>query len=71
MAGKKTKKKQVTENKKQPQMKLVTSEVCAVCKQQCERGLRYLERMSEPGAKGYGVPCILTLRNDPTSRTRS
>ncbi|MGE5703594.1 MAG: hypothetical protein ACM32O_13805 [Clostridia bacterium] len=41
-------------------MKLVTSQTCAVCKQQCQRGLKYLEKMSEPGAIGYGVPCILT-----------
>lgn len=41
-------------------MKMVSSDVCLVCKQQCERGIRYMERMSEPGAVGYGVPCILT-----------
>jgi len=41
-------------------MKTVSSDVCLVCKQQCERGIRYMERMSEPGAVGYGVPCILT-----------
>jgi hypothetical protein len=41
-------------------MKIVTSATCEVCKQQCERGLTYLERMSQPGAIGYGVPCILT-----------
>ncbi|CAH0120039.1 MULTISPECIES: hypothetical protein [unclassified Paenibacillus] len=41
-------------------MKIVTSETCHVCKQQCARGLRYLERMSQPGAVGNGVPCILT-----------
>lgn len=41
-------------------MKVVTSDVCAVCKQQCERGIRYMEKMSQPGAVGYGVPCILT-----------
>lgn len=41
-------------------MKVVTSDVCAVCKQQCERGIRYMEKMSLPGAVGFGVPCILT-----------
>jgi hypothetical protein len=33
-----------------------------VCKQQCARGLRYLAKMSEPGAVGNGVPCILTRK---------
>lgn len=41
-------------------MKLVTSDVCEVCKQQCPRGIRYMERMRRPGAAGKGVPCILT-----------
>ncbi|AMA71413.1 MULTISPECIES: hypothetical protein [Aneurinibacillus] len=41
-------------------MKIVTSDKCIVCKQQCERGLTYIEKMSQPGAIGYGVPCILT-----------
>jgi Fe-S oxidoreductase len=41
-------------------MKVVTSDTCRVCKQQCPRGIRYMEKMSEPGATGYGVPCILT-----------
>lgn len=45
----------------QPQMKIVTSDVCAVCKTPCTRGLAYLERMSQPGATGNGVPCVLTL----------
>lgn len=42
-------------------MKIVTSDVCAVCKTPCARGLAYLARMSEPGAVGNGVPCVLTL----------
>ncbi|MFC0470786.1 hypothetical protein ACFFHM_09850 [Halalkalibacter kiskunsagensis] len=41
-------------------MKLVTSETCFICKQQCPRGLAYLEKMSKPGAIGKGVPCRLT-----------
>jgi hypothetical protein len=41
-------------------MKVVTSDVCKVCKTQCPRGLRYLEQMSVPGGIGKGVPCILT-----------
>ncbi|MBB6671095.1 hypothetical protein [Cohnella nanjingensis] len=45
----------------QPQMKIVTSDVCAVCKTPCARGLDYLARMSVPGASGNGVPCVLTL----------
>ncbi|KEQ25445.1 hypothetical protein [Paenibacillus tyrfis] len=40
-------------------MKVVTSDVCARCRK-CQRGLRYLEKMSQPGAVGNGVPCILT-----------
>jgi hypothetical protein len=40
-------------------MKVVTSDVCDRCRK-CERGLRYLEQMSQPGAVGGGVPCILT-----------
>ncbi|CAM3724282.1 hypothetical protein COLU111180_05140 [Cohnella lubricantis] len=45
----------------QPQMKIVLSDVCAVCPTPCTRGLQYLARMSEPGASGNGVPCVLTL----------
>ncbi|TBL78216.1 hypothetical protein [Paenibacillus thalictri] len=40
-------------------MKVVTSDVCDKCRL-CARGLRYLEKMAEPGAVGFGVPCILT-----------
>lgn len=43
------------------QMKIVTSDTCAVCKTPCSRGLAYLETMKLPGAVGTGVPCILTL----------
>lgn len=41
-------------------MKVVTSDICRVCRTPCARGLRYAEVMSQPGAVGYGVPCILT-----------
>ncbi|MCM3784284.1 hypothetical protein M3231_14965 [Neobacillus mesonae] len=41
-------------------MKLVTSEVCEVCKTPCVLGMTYAERMRQPGAVGKGVPCILT-----------
>lgn len=41
-------------------MKVVTSSMCEACKQKCRRGILYLEKMSKPGAIGYGVPCILT-----------
>lgn len=41
-------------------MQIVTSDTCAVCPTPCLRGLRYLARMSRPGAIGFGVPCILT-----------
>lgn len=41
-------------------MRIVTSEVCEVCKTPCEIGMAYAARMREPGAVGKGVPCILT-----------
>ncbi|MFM1654942.1 hypothetical protein ACI7RC_23025 [Brevibacillus sp. B_LB10_24] len=47
-------------NRSSSRMKIVTSETCKVCPTPCQRGLRYLEKMSEPGAIGFGVPCILT-----------
>lgn len=62
MGGKKTKGKKNTPtntDKHQYQMKVVTSDVCSRCRK-CARGIRYLEKMSEPGAVGKGVPCILT-----------
>ncbi|UUZ80733.1 hypothetical protein LJK88_38870 [Paenibacillus sp. P26] len=57
----KAKKKTPTSSvdKNQFNMKVVTSDVCAR-RRKCERGLRYLEKMSQPGAVGKGVPCILT-----------
>lgn len=54
-------KKKASAESQQPQMKIVLSDVCAVCPTPCARGLRYLARMSEPGAVGNGVPCVLTL----------
>lgn len=61
MSGKKVKKKTPLSiiDKNKFNMKVVTSDVCSRCRK-CERGLRYLERMSQPGAVGKGVPCILT-----------
>lgn len=58
--AKKVKKKSTSEKRNEFNMKVVPSSVCEVCKQQCDRGLKYLEKMSQPGAIGYGVPCILT-----------
>ncbi|MFC4778417.1 hypothetical protein ACFO9Q_16595 [Paenibacillus sp. GCM10023252] len=58
--GKAVKKKTASTDKKQFHYKLVMSGTCAVCKTPCARGMDYLERMSEPGAVGKGVPCILT-----------
>ncbi|NRR20025.1 hypothetical protein [Brevibacillus sp. MS2.2] len=58
--GKKIKKKNTRQHPNQVQLKIVTSHTCHVCKQQCARGLAYLEQMSQPGAIGFGVPCILT-----------
>jgi hypothetical protein len=43
-------------------MKIVESSTCEVCKKQCARGIRYMEKMSQPGALGQGVPCILTKK---------
>ncbi|MFB9279938.1 hypothetical protein [Cohnella cellulosilytica] len=57
----KKKKSTVAEQQKRAQMKIVTSDVCAVCQTPCSRGLSYLARMSLPGAVGQGVPCVLTL----------
>jgi len=42
------------------EMKLVTSQVCEVCKTPCADGIHYRERMRVPGAIGKGIPCILT-----------
>ncbi len=55
------KKKKHADGRVQPQMKIVLSDVCAVCRTPCTRGLTYLARMNQPGAIGNGVPCILTL----------
>jgi hypothetical protein len=56
------KKKSAAANvQKRAQMKIVTSDTCAVCKTPCTRGLAYLEMMKIPGAVGTGVPCVLTL----------
>jgi hypothetical protein len=41
-------------------MKIVTSATCLACKQQCTRGLRYIDKMSKPGNIGKGVACHLT-----------
>ncbi|QTH46050.1 hypothetical protein J4772_17415 [Cohnella sp. LGH] len=57
----KKKKSAAAEQQRRAQMRIVTSDVCAVCKTPCSRGLRYLARMSVPGASGKGVPCVLTL----------
>ncbi|TXK86093.1 hypothetical protein [Paenibacillus sp. N3.4] len=58
----KVSKKKELSSRAQYTMRIVESSTCAVCKQQCTRGLRYLAMMSEPGAVGKGVPCILTRR---------
>ncbi|RKN86712.1 hypothetical protein [Paenibacillus ginsengarvi] len=58
MAGKKIKK--LSSGKPQAHYKLVTSDVCTVCKKQCARGIKYMALMERPGAVGEGVPCVLT-----------
>lgn len=55
------KKKTLADGRVLPQMKLVLSDVCDVCRTPCARGIAYRERMSVPGAQGMGVPCVLTL----------
>ncbi|MGG1551463.1 MULTISPECIES: hypothetical protein [Paenibacillus] len=68
MAPPKGKGKSAAKKKKEPSsriqytMRIVESATCAVCKTPCARGMRYLEKMSEPGAVGKGVPCILTRK---------
>ncbi|WP_239617277.1 hypothetical protein [Cohnella mopanensis] len=57
----KKKKSAAAAEQRRAQMKIVTSDVCAVCKTPCRRGLDYLEHMRTPGSIGYGVPCVLTL----------
>ncbi|MFC4808340.1 hypothetical protein [Paenibacillus sp. GCM10023250] len=57
--GKAAKKKSASD-RKQTVLKIVLSDTCAVCKTPCGRGMRYLDRMRQPGAMGKGVPCVLT-----------
>lgn len=59
MAVKKKKTATAVDNM-QHYMKIVTADTCMICKQQCQRGLAYMEKMQQPGAIGHGVPCILT-----------
>ena len=61
MTKKSAKKKELSSgNRNSFNMKLVTSDVCEVCKLQCEKGIRYMEQMKVPGSVGKGIPCILT-----------
>ncbi|GGG90197.1 hypothetical protein [Paenibacillus radicis (ex Gao et al. 2016)] len=53
-------KKKAASDRKQYHYKLVLSGTCGVCKTPCARGMKYWERMQEPGALGKGVPCVLT-----------
>ncbi|BCJ86582.1 hypothetical protein [Effusibacillus dendaii] len=46
----------------QPQMKIVGADTCIACPTPCARGIAYREKMEKPGAIGFGVPCILTLK---------
>ena len=57
--GAKKKKKAVSDVQRQQQMPIVTVDVCLKCPSVCARGAAYMEKMSHPGAIGYGVPCIL------------
>jgi hypothetical protein len=61
MGKKVLKKKEISSlNRSQFHMKIVTSDICEVCKNQCIRGIRYMNYMRTPGSVGRGVPCILT-----------
>ena len=51
-------------------MKMVTVETCIQCKQQCARGLAYIEKMMKPGTIGQGVPCILTKGNQVQDKNK-
>lgn len=57
--GKGKKKTSLQSGREQFTMKIVTSDRCEACKTPCTRGMDYVERMSQPGAVGNGVPCIL------------
>ncbi|KMK76561.1 hypothetical protein [Alkalihalobacillus pseudalcaliphilus] len=59
-AKKKVQAKPSVQEKYQYTMRAVTSDVCISCKTQCQRGINYMNKMSEPGAIGKGVPCHLT-----------
>ncbi|MGZ4123299.1 MAG: hypothetical protein ACXVC1_02050 [Tumebacillaceae bacterium] len=55
-----TKKKTTPSDKqRQLQMQIVTVDVCHKCPNVCARGVAYMEKMRQPGAIGYGVPCML------------
>ncbi|EMT53963.1 MULTISPECIES: hypothetical protein [Brevibacillus] len=53
-------KKDSKQHPNQVNLKIVTSGTCMVCKEPCTRGMEYVEKMAQPGAVGFGVPCILT-----------
>lgn len=53
------KKTSPSETLRQPQMPIVTVDVCHKCPSVCARGVAYMEKMSQPGTIGYGVPCML------------
>ncbi|GAX88532.1 hypothetical protein [Effusibacillus lacus] len=55
-------KKKKSDAHPQPQMKIVTVDTCIACPAKCQRGIVYMNKMGQPGAIGYGVPCILTLK---------
>jgi ferredoxin len=57
--SKNAKKKSAPEGAIQPQMQIVTSDVCKKCPSVCTRGAIYMEKMSQRGSIGYGVPCML------------
>ncbi|KEO84232.1 hypothetical protein [Tumebacillus flagellatus] len=58
-AAKNSKKKVQLDKVRQPQMQIVTVDVCLKCPTVCARGAQYMENMKTPGAIGFGVPCHL------------
>jgi hypothetical protein len=70
LAPKHKKAPQSTDNGRQHYMKMVTVDTCIQCKQQCARGLAYIEKMMKPGTIGHGVPCILTKGNQVQDKNK-
>ncbi|WP_134699151.1 hypothetical protein [Ammoniphilus sp. YIM 78166] len=69
MAPKKKKAPVSVQDNMKHYLKMVPVDTCIHCTQQCRRGLEYIDKMSKPGAIGYGVPCHLT-RGTPVQENK-